>query len=131
MNLYKERRRKMAIDNLFEDMKERAQIERLYWAGVLIWAGLVFGADAMGYLPEVGNADAWSWLFLGAGLFGTLGTIYRSISPEVLDPSAWDYIWSGFWLLVGLSGFVTTTLIWPVALVLVGVIALISVVRSN
>lgn len=121
----------MAIENLVEDMKERAQIERLYWAGVLIWAGLVFGADSLGYLPELGNSNAWSWLFLGAGLFGMLGSLYRSLSPEVLDPTAWDYIWSGFWLLVGLSGFVTTALIWPVALVIVGVIALISVFRSN
>jgi hypothetical protein len=121
----------MTVENMFEDMKERAQIERVYWAGVLIWAGLVFGADVLGALPVIGSADAWSWVFLGAGLFGMLGTGYRSISPDILDPTGWDYIWSGFWLLVGLSGFVTTNLIWPLALVVIGVIALIGVFRRS
>jgi hypothetical protein len=55
------------------EQEERQQIETIYWAGVLIWAGLVFVADNQDWLPKVGEAGPWSWIFFGAGLYGTLG----------------------------------------------------------
>jgi hypothetical protein len=62
--------------------------------------------------------------FPGVGLF-------RQASPNWSNPSAWDYIWSGFWLIVGLGGVSNVDLFWPLALVLVGVVALAKEVNKT
>ena len=105
-------------------MKERQFKDALYWGGAFLWAGLVFGADLLGLLPQVGDVDAWSWVFLGVGLYGLLGALFFLISPNWSNPTAWDYIWSGFWFLVGLSGFIIFDIFWSVILISVGVVIL-------
>jgi len=115
----------MVAEHRHEKRRERKRMEGLWWALVLIWAGLIFGADSMGLLPQIGDADAWSWIFLGAGVFGILGALYRVLSPNVLNPSTWDWIWGSFCLIVGLGGFTTVKISWPLILILVGVIILV------
>jgi hypothetical protein len=109
------------------DRRERRRLEGLWWAVVLIWAGLVFGADSMGLVPQVGDADAWSWIFLGAGAFGILGALYRSTSSDLPNPTTWDWVWGAFCLIVGLGGFTTVNIAWPLILILVGGVFLVSV----
>jgi hypothetical protein len=97
------------------------QLEAIYWGGVIIWAGLVFGADSLGYLPQVGGADAWSWVFLGAGLYALLGALFRITSPDYPNPTTWDWVWAGILMILGLGGFFSFNIAWPLILVLVGV----------
>ena len=106
------------------EQEERRQIETIYWAGVLIWAGLVFVADNQGWLPKVGEAGPWSWIFFGAGLYGTLGNFFRLAAANWSAPTTWDWIWSGFWLILGLVGVTGVDVFWPLALILVGVVVL-------
>jgi hypothetical protein len=96
-------------------------LEAIYWAGVVIWVGLVFGADRLGYLPQIGGADAWSWIFFGAGLYGLLMALFRVTSPDYSNPTTWDYVWAGIFLILGLSGMFSVNIAWPLILVLVGV----------
>ena len=105
--------------------KEKQFKDALYWGGAFLWAGLVFGADLLGLLPQAGNFDAWSWVFLGVGLYGLLGALFFLISPNWTNPTAWDYIWSGFWFLVGLSGFIFFDIFWAAGLILVGMVILV------
>jgi hypothetical protein len=109
------------------ERKERRRLAGLWWAVVLIWAGLVFGADGMGLLPQIGDADAWSWIFLGAGTLGMLGALYRLISPSVADPTTWDWVWASFCLIIGLGGFTTLDIAWPLVLILAGGMILVDV----
>ncbi len=103
----------MTFEQEKSQKSERSRLETLWWAVALLWAGVVFGADSLGLLPQIGQADAWSWVFFGAGLFGMLGNLYRIATPESPNPTAWDYIWSGFLLLIGLSGLVTNVeILW-------------------
>ncbi|MGB3904613.1 MAG: hypothetical protein WBB22_06780 [Anaerolineae bacterium] len=109
--------------------EDRRYVEAVWWAGALIWAGLVFGADALGYLPQIGQADAWSWVFFGAGASGLVGTLWRAASPEWADPTTWDYIGSGILLIIGVSGTVGfVELAFPLILVLVGVAIVVGIV---
>ena len=117
----------MVADNRHSKRRERKRLEGLWWAVVLIWAGLVFGADSMGLLPQIGDADAWSWIFLGAGVFAILGAIYRVISPNVLNPSTWDWVWGSFCLVIGLGGLTTVKIAWPLILILIGGVILVRV----
>ena len=106
------------------ERKERKRLEALWWAGALIWAGLVFAADSLGLLPQIGESDAWTWVFLGAGLYGLLGSLYRVARPDSPNPTAWDYIWSGGLFIIGLVGMSPVEVFWPLILVLVGVVIL-------
>lgn len=106
--------------------KEKQFKDALYWGGAFLWAGLVFGADLLGLLPQLGNVDAWSWVFLGVGFYGLAGALFFLVSPNWSNPTAWDYIWSGFWFLVGLSSFIVFDIFWSAALILVGVVILVA-----
>ncbi len=114
-----------------DEKKERQRLEALWWAGSLIWAGVVFGADGLGFLPQIGQADAWSWIFFGAGLYGTQGNLYRASSADYPNPTTWDYLWAGFLLLVSLGGVIGIDIFWPSVLALVGVAILGDVLRSR
>jgi low affinity Fe/Cu permease len=117
------------------DMKknryERKRVEAVYWAGVLIWAGLVFGAEKCGYLPQIGRADAWTWIFLGAGLYSLLGAVYRYASEYFTNPSTFDYIWGGVLLIIGLNGLTPIKIAWPLVLIFIGAVLLIGTLKKQ
>jgi hypothetical protein len=121
----------MSFEKMFSESKERSRVEAIYWAGVLIIAGLVFGANGLSLLPEIGNADAWTYVIFGAGLYGTLMNIFYVSSPDTYNPRTWDWAWSGFWLVVGLGGFFTIDMFWPLVLILIGGFALVSALRKS
>jgi hypothetical protein len=106
------------------ELKERKRLEAIWWAGALIWAGLVFAADSLGLLPQIGESDAWTWVFFGAGLYGMLGNLYRIANSSSPNPTAWDYIWAGGLLIIGLAGMSPVDIFWPLILVLVGTVIL-------
>lgn len=107
--------------------RERKRLEGLWWAVVFIWAGLVFGADSMAILPQIGDADAWSWIFVGAGVIAIFGNLFRLTSSQVPNPTTWDWIWGSFCLIIGLGGFTNMNIAWPLILILIGGLTLISV----
>ena len=114
-----------ARNNITIEQEESQQaalrhLEAFYWGGVIVWAGLVFGADSLGYLPQIGRASAWSWIFLGAGLYALLLTIFRQNSLDYPPPTTWDYVWAGVLMIFGLGGFFSFNIAWPLILVLIG-----------
>ncbi len=111
----------MTMEEFVDKKALRSRMEAIYWAGALIWVGLVFGAEELGLFPKIGTASAWSWVFLGVGLYGTVLNVYGTISPKINVTTTGDYLWSGFWLMLGLSGFFTTSILWPIVLVALGV----------
>ncbi len=117
-----------AGQNMMSQKEERQRIEGIYWAGVLIWAGLVFGADSIGWLPRIGGAGPWSWVFLGAGVYSLVGSLYRLSSTEHSSPPTSDYVWGVIFLLIGLGGFTAVNITWPLVLIVVGVVLLIRIV---
>ena len=121
----------MTVEQRLSRWEKRRDFEALWWAGTLLWMGLVFGTDDLGWLPQIGQADAWTWVFLGAGLYGLFGTLYRQVSVDSLNPRTWDYVWSGFLLIVGLGGVAGINTFWPLVLILVGVAALVSTLRRS
>lgn len=116
----------MVAEHRHGKRRERQRLEGLWWAVVLIWAGLIFGAESMGLMPQIGDADAWSWIFLGAGVFSLLGSLYRLVSMDVPNPTTWDWVWGAFCLIIGLGGFTTINIAWSLILILVGGVMLVS-----
>ena len=107
------------------------RLDAYFWAGAFIWAGLVFGAEALGILPQIAGASAWTWILIGAGLIGLLLNLYSLNSPDYASPTTWDWILSGLLLLIGLGGLVAFNIPLWLVLVVIGVIILVSALRRR
>jgi hypothetical protein len=105
--------------------------ERLYWAIVLLWAGLVTAADGLHVLPGVGRADVWNWIFLGAGLLALGRLVARTVSPARVDPDASDLGFALVLTVLGLGGFLSFWIACSAALVAVGTTLLIQALHST
>lgn len=105
--------------------------EARFWAAVLIWAGVVFGADTLGALPQVGGMDAWNWVFFGAGVLALIGCVYRAASPDRSHPTIWNYVWAAVLMIIGLSGLTTVEIGFPLILLLIGAVLLATTMHST
>jgi hypothetical protein len=95
------------------------------WAGILVWAGLVFLADNLGLLIRVERLDAWGLIFIGAGLLVLLEVVVRLLVPAYRRPVAGTLIFGIFLLGVGLGNLVGWEVIWPVVLIIIGLSILV------
>jgi hypothetical protein len=102
----------------------RHRIHTLFWASLLIWAGIVFTLDSSGHLPQLGHAGAWSWVFFGAGVLVLVAALWQNFSPADKRPGIGGYISGGILIIIGLSGFIAIKITWPLVLLAAGVILL-------
>ena len=107
-------------EKFINDVEQWGIITALYFGGVLIWAGIVFAADSLGYLPQIGFSSVWSWFFLGAGIFSLVGNLVRQVSPSILNPSEFDYLFGLVLLAIGIGGFTSLYIALSLLPVLVG-----------
>lgn len=121
----------MTTEPMNSQKAEPRRLDAFYWAAALIWVGLVFWADSQGWLPQIGESSAWTWIFLGGGIGGLLLNLYSYSSPKYANPTTGDYIWSGILLLIGLGGLTAFTIPWPLILVVVGVVFLINALSRH
>jgi len=85
---------------------ERKRFDSIWWAGVLIWIGLVLGAEALDILPEIGdNPTLWPWIFAGVGPW-SLGLNLYLLNSRWPDPTTWDWVWTGIFLVLAAGTFV-------------------------
>ena len=106
------------------------RLQHLFWALVLIWAALVVGADGLGLLPRIGEADVWNWIFLGAGVLATAGCVRRLLSRARQDPDLSDWAVAGGLLVRGLGGCGSAWLVTAVVLLALGLLVLITDARQ-
>ena len=109
------------------EQAERKRLESYWWGAVFVWAGLVFFADYLEFLPQIREEGAWSWIFLGAGIFGLVGALVRVVSADLPEPSGWDYFWSGLFLIIGATGFFGGGIAFPIVIIVLGLAILGSV----
>jgi hypothetical protein len=105
--------------------------QHLAWALLAIWAALVVGAEGLGLLPQIGVADAWNWLFLGAGILATIGCVRRLLAHPRQDLDLSDYAFAGLLVVLGLGGFVSAWLVTSVVLLVLGLLILVTDARRS
>jgi hypothetical protein len=114
------------VDEKAEKSAERKRMDSIWWAGALIWVGLVLGAQNLDLLPEIGGGrEWWLWIFFGLGPWALGLNIIRSVTT-LPNPSTWDWIWTAIFVIIGLGGLVTISgeIIGAVILVGIGVVIL-------
>ena len=121
----------MTSDQTFLTEEKPRRLDAFFWAGALIWAGLVFGADGLGILPQIGQANTWSWVFLGAGAIGLVLNILSQTSENYANPTSWDWGWSVLFLVIGAAGFLSFRIPGWLFLIAIGVAILVSAFRSR
>jgi hypothetical protein len=109
----------------WDEKWRRDPLSAAVWAGILVWAGLVFLADNLGLLIRVERLDAWGLIFIGAGLLVLLEVVVRLLVPTYRRPVTGTLIFGIFLLGVGLGNLVGWEVIWPVVLIIIGLSILV------
>jgi len=103
----------------------------VFWAAMLIMAGMVFLADNVGVLPRYGGANIWDWLMLGAGGLLLVDALIRILLPDVSPPEPFWVIVGMVLLALGSSAIFSLRLTqwWPAILIFIGVASLARALR--
>lgn len=103
------------------------RLDNFFWAGALIWAGIVFALNNIGFL----QANPWSWVFLGSGAWGLVLNFFSQSSSDYARPTTWDWGWVILFLVLGIAGLLTFTVPGWLFLIGFGVLILVSALRTR
>ena len=90
------------------------------WAGILIWAGLMFLAENLGFLGPLEPLSAWNLIFGGAGLIILLEAAVRLFVPAYRRPVGGSVIFGIILIAIGLGDIISWNLFWPLIIILIG-----------
>ncbi len=124
-----------------EKVEQRDTLSSVVWAGMLIWAGLVFLAANTGwldaiitrsfiarYLPDemvMFEPVIWGIIMLGAGIILLAEAVIRLLVPTLKHRVMGTLILGVVFVGIGLGNFFGWDLIWPFILILLGVSVLL------
>lgn len=120
-----------------EKVEENDRLGSITWAFILMWTGLVFLANNLGWFSQLGINVASSWYFhsfkdwthfgvwnlvaLGAGVILVVETIARLLMPIYRRRVGGSLIMAAVFIGVGLGGWFSWNYMWPIILIAVGV----------
>jgi len=106
----------------WEEKFRRDPLNAAGWAFLFIWAGLVLLAENMGILDNLRvGLEAWSVIFIGAGIIVLLGVLLRLFVPAYRRPVGGSIVFGFILLGIGLGEVVGWIAIWPLILIGIGV----------
>ncbi len=107
----------------------RDPLSAIVWAAILVWAGLVLLADNLGMFQNITiggeQLEAWSVIFVGAGLIVLLEVLIRLVMPAYRRAVTGSFIFAIILLGIGLGGIIGWGVFWPLILIAIGVAILI------
>lgn len=96
-------------DESWDEKWRNDPVNAAVWALIIIWAGLVWLADSLGYFDSfLRQVEVWPYIFLGAGVIMLLGVLFRIVVPAYRRPLAWSLIIGVVFIGIGagwLTGF--------------------------
>jgi hypothetical protein len=98
-------------DNVWEEKVWHDPLDTVMWALAFMWAGLVWLASSLGYLPE----QAWSLFFFGAGTLALIELAIRLLVPAHRRDLLGTLIWAGAMFCLGGWDY-----LWPFILIAIG-----------
>ncbi len=110
------------------------QLNAAAWGLIIIWAGLVFFADNMGILGNLRGGvpgafvfrfEAWSLIFLGAGVIILLEAVIRVLMPAYRRAVTGTVILGIVFIAIGLGNLISWNIVAPLILIGIGLIVLL------
>lgn len=108
----------------FDKRWRRDPLATIVWASILIWAGVVFLVDNLGFLTGL-PMGAWSVVFAGAGAIVLIEVVVRLVVPAYSRPVIGTFIFGMILLAIGLGEAFGSGLIWSIILIGIGVLYLV------
>ncbi len=110
------------------------QLNAAAWGLIIVWAGLVFLADNMGVFSSLRGAllfrfEAWSLIFLGAGVIILLEAVIRVLMPAYRRAVTGTVILGIVFIAIGLGNLVSWAVVAPLILIAIGAIILLRGMR--
>jgi hypothetical protein len=112
----------------YEEKYRRDPISGMFWAALLILAGMVFLAENFNVLPKVAGreVESWVWILFGAGVLVLLEAAVRLASPDYRLPTTGRFIWGGMLMLIAVGLAIGNfDVVWPLVLVIIGLAILL------
>jgi len=99
----------------------------IFWALILIWAGLIFLAEHLGWVVGWSWWSPWGMIFLGAGAILILGGLIRFAIQKFRWGAGGNMFLGFIFLCIGAGMLGGWSLIWPLALIALGIGWIVSV----
>jgi hypothetical protein len=101
------------------------------WAVILIWAGLCFLADNLGWLAKIpvinlpdtihiNGLQVWTVIMLGAGVIMLFNVLGRVLIPAYRKPVGGTLMLAAIFFGVGLGNLFGWNVVWPLILIAIG-----------
>ncbi|HEY9122272.1 MAG TPA: hypothetical protein VIM80_04670 [Brevefilum sp.] len=125
-------------DEKREEKTNRDPLSSIAWALILIWAGLVFLAQNLGWLDQIEfqaveiegialtGISTWAVIMIGAGVIVFFEAIIRTFVPAYRSSTGGNFFLAAIFLGIGLGSIFGWTLVWPFILIAMGLSALAS-----
>ncbi|MDW7754471.1 MAG: hypothetical protein SCH68_04815 [Brevefilum sp.] len=125
-------------DEKREEKTNRNPLSAIAWALILIWAGLVFLAQNLGWLDQIQfqvveiegitltGISTWAVIMIGAGVIVFFEAIIRTFVPAYRSSTGGNFFLAAIFLGIGLGSIFGWTLVWPFILIAMGLSALAS-----
>ncbi|MDF1520382.1 MAG: hypothetical protein RQ728_06880 [Brevefilum sp.] len=125
-------------DEKREEKTNRDPLSAIAWALILIWAGLVFLAQNLGWLDQIQfqvveiegitltGISTWAVIMIGAGVIVFFEAIIRTFVPAYRSSTGGNFFLAAIFLGIGLGSIFGWTLVWPFILIAMGLSALAS-----
>jgi len=118
----KDEKEEKGREESWDEKFRRDPLNAVWWALVLIWTGLVLIAENVGILDNLRvGLEAWSVIFIGAGIIVLLGVLLRLFVPAYRRPVGGSIVFGFILLGIGLGEVVGWIAIWPLILIGIGV----------
>ncbi|MEW5868886.1 MAG: hypothetical protein AB1894_06385 [Chloroflexota bacterium] len=124
------REEKSPEEKSWDEKYRRDPLSAIVWALILIWAGLVFMAENMGWLRFASDMPGWGYLgellgawpvvLIGAGVIVLGEVVVRLLVPAYRRPVMGSVIFAVVLIAIGLGDLVNWGLVWPLILIALG-----------
>lgn len=138
-----EKERDKTEEKSVEEKYRRDPLGAYTWGAILVWAGLVFLADNLGWLNnltfvplfpgimQILRPGAWALVMLGAGLILLVEAAIRLLVPTYRTSVTGTLILAIIAISIGLGNLVTWAYIWPLILIVLGLSILLRGMRRK
>ena len=131
-----EKEREKREEKTAEEKWRRDPLGAIIWGVILIWAGLVFLANSLGWLNalnfgrlvpglEILQPEAWTIIFIGAGVIVLIEAAIRVAVPAYRRPIGGTLVFAFILIGIGLGDILGWEVVWPLIVIAIGLSVLL------